>query len=242
MFDVIEAICHDVRIPLTALLGYSAMIEEELGDEMSPAQQQYLRGINESVERVSRLLDELKRRLRPGAGEAATVPLPLDIAAYLDRARFSLLPLLVARSLRCEVEVQPGTPLVAADPIHLEQVLHNLLSNAIKFTACGGLIRLRAAADPVTGALLIEVFDTGVGISADALPLLFQRYYRVAEGGEPGSGLGLAICKELVEAMGGRIGVLSEPGRGSTFWFTLPILPLLPSARAEQPSWRPARP
>ena len=120
------------------------------------------------------------------------------------------------------VEVAPGLEEVAADPDRLDQVLNNLVSNAIKFTQAGGRIALRAYPDPEAGFAVIQVVDNGPGIAAEHLPHLFERFYRVTGTKVAGTGLGLAISQKLVEAMGGKIGVISQPGKGSTFWFTLP--------------------
>jgi signal transduction histidine kinase len=100
-------------------------------------------------------------------------------------------------------------------------VLANLIQNAVRYTPPGGRIELRAAPD--ARALRFVVSDTGGGIAAEHLPRLFERFSRVPGAPAGGAGLGLYICKEIVEAHGGRVGVESDPGRGSLFWFTLPL-------------------
>jgi signal transduction histidine kinase len=111
---------------------------------------------------------------------------------------------------------------VMADPERLNLVLTNLVTNAIRHTPKGGDVRLRAAPGD-GGQVRFEVSDTGEGIDPKWFPSLFDRFFRIP-GAKPGSGvgLGLYICKEIVEAHGGRIGVESDPGHGSLFWFTLP--------------------
>jgi two-component system phosphate regulon sensor histidine kinase PhoR len=120
--------------------------------------------------------------------------------------------------------ITPELPPARADRRALEQVFTNLLDNAVKYCGMGAALRLRASQEDRT--LRVEIADTGPGIERRHLPRLFERFYRVDSGRSRdmgGTGLGLSIVKHLVEAMNGSIGVDSTPGRGSTFWFTLPI-------------------
>jgi signal transduction histidine kinase len=122
------------------------------------------------------------------------------------------------------VEAADELPEVMADPPRILQVVTNLLANARKYSPRGGQIRVSAR--QVDGPVEVAVEDHGLGIAPEALPRLFDRFYRVAGDDRrriQGTGLGLAIAKEIIEAHGGRIGALSDgPGNGSTFWFTLP--------------------
>ncbi len=121
-----------------------------------------------------------------------------------------------------KLDIASTLPAVSADEARIEQVLVNLIHNAIKFTLPGGRINISAKADG--DKLIVSVSDTGVGISEDDLPRVFERFYkadRARAGG--GTGLGLAIAKHVVEAHGGRIRVESVEGRGATFSFTLPL-------------------
>jgi signal transduction histidine kinase len=113
---------------------------------------------------------------------------------------------------------------VLADPERIQLVLGNLVQNALRHTPSGGHVELRAA--PEADALRFQVSDTGPGIAAEHLPRLFERFSRVPGGIPGGAGLGLFICKEIVEAHGGKVGVESEVGHGSIFWFTLPLAAL----------------
>jgi signal transduction histidine kinase len=112
---------------------------------------------------------------------------------------------------------------VLADPDRMQLVLSNLVVNALRHTPPGGRVELRATPEEAT--MRFEVSDTGEGIAAEHLPHLFQRFYRVPDTPSGGAGLGLFISKEIVESHGGNIGVVSAPGQGSTFWFTLPAPP-----------------
>jgi signal transduction histidine kinase len=132
------------------------------------------------------------------------------------------------------LEVDPSLPeRVRGDPDRLNEVLGNLLSNAFKFTPRGGWIRLRAAAEP--GTLHLEVEDSGVGIPADKLPMIFEKFFQVENDAQPrsaGSGLGLAISQEIVEAHGGTITAESQPGKGTIFRIVLPITSVAPANAA----------
>ena len=120
------------------------------------------------------------------------------------------------------VEGNEDLPPVLADYTRLEQVIVNLLHNAIKFTASGGQVTVRAVQQ--SGMICFCVTDTGIGIAPDDLPRIFERFYKVDRSrATSGTGLGLAIARHLIEAHGGRIWAESEPGKGSTFNFTLPI-------------------
>jgi two-component system phosphate regulon sensor histidine kinase PhoR len=129
---------------------------------------------------------------------------------------------------RAKVDIQADLPPISADPDRLERVLLNLLSNALKYSTPGTEVRITARA--VDGAVAISVSDHGPGISPDDLPHLFERFYRVkATQRKEGVGLGLFIAKTLVEAHGGHISVESEPGKGSTFTFEIPVWHHTPS-------------
>jgi two-component system phosphate regulon sensor histidine kinase PhoR len=140
----------------------------------------------------------------------------------VDRAAGRLKAQADRAGLRLETQVDTDLPRVPADEARIEQVLVNLIHNAIKFTPSSGRITVSAKADG--GNLVVAVSDTGVGISEDDLPRVFERFYkadRARAGG--GTGLGLAIARHVVEAHGGRIRVESVEGRGATFSLTLPL-------------------
>jgi DNA-binding response OmpR family regulator len=154
----------------------------------------------------------------------------LSLKARLDEKRQQL-----------EVDLPDALPPVMADKDRLIQILMNLVSNAHKYTPEGGWIRIRAR--PQGGMVRVEVQDTGIGIPPEALPRIFERFYRVDDPRvqeTPGTGLGLSIVKALVELHGGQIGVESEVGKGSTFYFTLPIARPAVSLPEPEPGARPA--
>ena len=130
------------------------------------------------------------------------------------------MPLADAKPLTLEIEFPDALPRILADAGRVVQVVSNVVGNAVKFTPAGGQIRVRAAA--AGDDVRIEVADTGPGLPADQLPHVFDRFWQARRTGRVGIGLGLAIAKGIVEAHGGHIGVESEEGKGSRFFFTFP--------------------
>jgi signal transduction histidine kinase len=230
--EVLNAISHDIKIPLTAIVGYTELLEEEAAGKLTGEQREFVRGIDENSRRVIRLLEDLLDLTRLEVGRFPIDAQALDIAEALAGTRRTLQPLIDRKGLSMVVEVDGGLPLLLADPARVDQVLNNLVSNAIKFTPAGGHLALRAYPSPDGGGAVVQVIDDGPGIAPEHLPHLFERFYRVPGATAGGTGLGLAISKGLVEAMNGTIGVISEPGCGTTFWFTLPYAATLRPAGA----------
>jgi two-component system sensor histidine kinase BaeS len=134
-------------------------------------------------------------------------------------------PRIAAKGVSCTYELPPGLPLVAIDAERIGQVLRNLLNNALTHTPAGGTISVAAELEGAGEMVAVSVCDTGCGIGAEELPLIFERFYRADRSrnrATGGAGLGLSIVRQLVEAHGGSVRATSEPGRGSCFSFTLP--------------------
>jgi signal transduction histidine kinase len=170
---------------------------------------------------MNRLIQDLLDVTQMEAGRLAITPgsvLPEQIIRDSVEAQEALA---AAASLELRADVPPGLPAVWADRDRLLQVFENLLTNAIKFTESGGRITVGAAV--TDGHVLFRVADTGAGISPDDLPHVFDRFWQAHKGGRHGAGLGLPIVKGIVDAHGGHAWVDSQPGRGSTFFFTIPV-------------------
>jgi two-component system, NtrC family, sensor histidine kinase KinB len=220
--DLVATVAHEFRTPLTSLrMAIHLCIEGTVGP-LTPKQADLLYAAREDCERLQGIVDDLLDLSRIQAGRievhARQVQSRALIDATIDQNRT------LARDKG--VELTLGAPMfdraVLADPDRLDLVLTNLVTNAIRHTPAGGDVRLRSAPDK-DGQVRFEVSDSGEGIDAKWFPTLFDRFFRIP-GSAPGSGvgLGLYICKEIVEAHGGQIGVESDVGHGSVFWFTLP--------------------
>ncbi|MBA2667463.1 MAG: HAMP domain-containing histidine kinase [Trueperaceae bacterium] len=223
--ELLANVAHEFRTPLTSLQGYL----EGIADGTFDASPETIAACGRQVRRLEHLVDDLSLLSRVETGQERLAPEATDVGRLLDQAAAGVLPQFAAKRITLDVE-HPRAPLVVrADPQRTGQVLGNLLSNALRHTPEGGAVRLRAQTDEASGAeALVEVIDDGDGIPPDAIAHVFTRFYRgdKARGrdGGSGSGIGLTIAKHIVEAQGGRIGVDSDVGRGSSFWFTLPLV------------------
>lgn len=218
--DFTRALVHELKTPLTPLIASGEALLEILQDEdeLRLAGNIY-RGAMNLERRINDLLDFARGEmgvLKVRCQQLDIAPLLLDVAAEVspqfDRKKQSL-----------ELEIDDNIPLIVADHDRLRQILLNLLNNAAKFTARGGEITLGARVD---GRMLqLSVADTGRGMSPEEQTHIFKPYYRVEDEAGPndGMGIGLTLCKMLVNLQGGDIWFESEKGRGSTFYFTLPL-------------------
>jgi two-component system phosphate regulon sensor histidine kinase PhoR len=219
--DFISNVSHELRTPLAALKALTETLQDGALDDR-PAAERFLAQMEIEVDSLSLMVSELLELSRI---ESNRVPLnriptrPIDLiepalsrmALQAERAGLKLTP-----------ACPPHLPPVQADAVRIQQVLVNLLHNAIKFTPQGGEIRIHAAEQ--AGQVIFQVSDTGIGISPDDLPRIFERFYKADRSrATSGTGLGLAIARHLIEAHGGKIWAESTPGQGSTFSFTLPL-------------------
>jgi signal transduction histidine kinase len=219
---LIATVSHELRSPLTAITGYTdTLLHDGPWDE--DTRREFLEVVSMSAGRLSGLVDNLldAATLEAGGLRLQREPVRIErVAEHVLAARR-----LLSGGCTLHLETRPGLPLADADPIRVEQVLANLVENAIKYSPRGGAIKVRIGTLD-DGMLSVSVADHGLGIPAEHLEHLFERFYRVESGGRSirGVGLGLYICRSLVESHGGQIWVDSQPGLGSTFAFTLPAL------------------
>jgi PAS domain S-box-containing protein len=217
--QTMAVVSHDLRNPL----GSVSAAAELLLDVPLPEdrQRQQLQIIQRAAERMNRLIQDLLDVARIEAGGLLVRPRSLDIVPLLREGAELMQPRIRERGLEVDV-LEPGElPAVRADYDRTLQVLTNLLVNAVRHTPRGGRIELGAGLE--NGQVTVRVSDTGTGIPDEALPHLFDRFWRPEDSDREGVGLGLAIVKGIVEAHGGRVWVESEVGKGSTFYFTLPL-------------------
>jgi GAF domain-containing protein len=219
--ELIQNISHELRTPLTFIKGYIELLQDgemgALGDEQEAA----INIVADKADVLSKLVDDIVSMLQVGAEEIETMPVDLgEIGrAAVQAAQVSA----TEAGLTLIEDIPDHLPVVFGDKRRLGQVFDNLLQNAIKFNNPGGTITVRLRNERTE--LRAEVEDTGIGIPADQLPRIFDRFYQV-DGTSTrrfgGTGLGLAIVKEIVDAHGGQVDVRSKIGRGSLFFFTIP--------------------
>ncbi len=228
---LMQDVAHELKNPLAVIHGYAHYLTKET---VSPEEtQKALRAVLSNAERLIGMVDHLQEAVRLESEGFTIEARPVEGYALLQEAAESAELEAARRGVRLHWRSPVGDSLlVNADPRRVLQVLGNLLSNALKFTPEGGTIDATAQRD---GEFVrFSVIDTGAGIPADELPMLFDRFYQTQDNTQKrkGLGLGLAICKGLVAAHGGRIWVESLPGVGSAFNFTVPaVLTSAPSPR-----------
>jgi two-component system phosphate regulon sensor histidine kinase PhoR len=219
--DFISNISHELRTPLA---GLKSLVDTLRGGAIKdrPAAKRFLKRMDAEVDALTQMVEELLELSRIESGQAplrlAPVPVSEVVVPPVDRLR----PQAERGGLDLTVLLPPELPMVLADADRARLVLTNLVHNAVKFTPPGGQVTV--AARPDGEEVILSVQDTGVGIPADDLPRIFERFYkadRARSGG--GTGLGLAIAKHIVQGHGGRIWVESVEGEGSSFYFTLSV-------------------
>jgi two-component system sensor histidine kinase BaeS len=219
--ELIGDVAHELRTPVATLQGY---LEGLLDGVVEPAPSTWAR-LHDETGRLRRLVDDLQELSRAEAGQIPLRPRPLDPAELVRLAVERLAGQFADKGLTLAVELPPTLPQVLADPERAVQVLSNLLTNALRYTPAPGGARVTART--VGQEVEFQVADTGVGIAAEHLPHLFERFYRVDKSRSRalgGSGIGLTIARALAEAMGGRLRAESPgPDHGATFTFTLLI-------------------
>lgn len=229
--DFISVASHELRTPVTTIKAFAELLI------MKPEMPEQRKGklvssINIEANRLTRLTNDLLDLSRIEAGSMQWRKEPVLIEEVIRSSIASMEPLLEGKGLRLSTAFGPPVPAVLGDRDRLIQVVTNLLSNAAKFTPAGGAITVTVRQDPAPAAqIVIEVADTGRGISAGDLEPIFEKFHRSGDqltSMIEGTGLGLAIARQIVEYHGGRIWATSKYGKGSTFVFTLPAGAVLP--------------
>jgi len=227
----ISILSHELRTPINAITGFGSILDDEVVGPLTEQQHEYLRKMLAGADTLLMLVNDLLDLSRIQAGRFYLSPQPFDFPTLVKDRLGSVQPLADRKQLHLINQVPQDLPRLVGDPQRIGQVLLNLVNNAIKFTAPGGTIHVRACLgeDAALGSertLRCEVTDTGIGIAEEDLDKLFKPFTQVDMSSTRdvgGTGLGLTISKSLVEAHHGQIGVESELGKGSTFWFTLPL-------------------
>ena len=221
--DFLASMSHEIRTPLNAIIGFADLISVD--PSLGPTTRQYAERIKGGGAALLTVVNDILDFSQIEVGALRLDPRPFALPLLIDECVALVETAARARTLALRVVLDASVPAgVVGDETRLRQILLNLVNNAIKFTHAGSVtLRIRRDA---AGRILFEIEDTGIGISAAEMPHLFERFRQVdgtIRRTYGGTGLGLAISKMLVEAMGGAIGARSEPGVGSTFWFSLDL-------------------
>ncbi|MDP2234509.1 MAG: ATP-binding protein, partial [Actinomycetota bacterium] len=224
--EFVSMVSHELRTPLTSIKGYVDLIVDGEAGEINDIQREFLQIVQENSDRLVTLINDLLDISRIESGRVHLKIEPLNIADVIAGVMETFRVVADQSDVVTAMRVARGLPRVAADRDRVGQVLMNLVSNAIKYSPGGGSVT--ASAHRRGDMVVIEVADTGMGISAEDQKHLFEKFYRVdntltREIG--GTGLGLSVCKSIVELLGGSIGARSETGKGSAFHFSLPVAP-----------------
>jgi two-component system, NtrC family, sensor histidine kinase KinB len=220
--DLVATVAHELRTPLTSLRMAAHLCLEESAGPLTAAQRDLLSAARIDGERIQALADDLLDLSRLQAGRLELDLEDVGAADLVESAEGAQRGPALEKAVAIACEVLPDCPAVRADRDRAALVLGNLLSNAVRHSRAAS--RIVVAAQPEDAHVRFEVSDEGEGIPAEYQSRVFDRFFRVPGRDAKGTGLGLAIAREIVQAHGGRIGVESEPGRGSRFWFTLPAV------------------
>ena len=218
--DLVATVAHEFRTPLTSLRMAIHLCLEQMVGPLTEKQSDLLHAAREDCERLQSMVDDILDLSRIKEGQIEMHRRPISVASLVHGAIEAHRAAAELKNVRLGASNQTSDGEVMVDPERVTLVFSNLINNAICHTPSGGSIDVRAL--PTDGVVRFEVSDTGEGILPEHQRYLFERYFRVPGSNSKGAGLGLSIAKEMVEAHGGQIGVKSERGKGSTFWFTIP--------------------
>jgi signal transduction histidine kinase len=216
---------HELRTPLNAIIGFSQVLRERMFGDVNAKQEEYLDDILTSANHLLALINDVLDLSKVEAGQFELEVAQFSLRDALERGVVMVREHATKDGVRVALAADPEVDVVEGDERRIKQVIFNLLSNAVKFTPAGGAVDVSSAR--VNGEVRVSVADTGPGIAFKDRERIFEEFRQAEAGVEQheGTGLGLALSKQLVELHGGRIWVDSEPGKGSTFVFTLPASP-----------------
>ena len=234
--DFLSKISHELRTPLNAVLGFSQLLESSRERNLTEMQLQYISEIHNAGNHLLHLINEVLDLSRIEANQLHTESINIQLAPFLNECIALILPIAKQKFIEIFTPYRNNEDLfVLADPLRLKQVMVNLLTNAVKYNKLSGTIKIYSR-EQDSGLIVIEVTDSGDGISDEHLETIFQPFTRLPQHRkEEGVGIGLALSKRLTELMGGRIGVRSSIGKETTFWIEIPGTEPEISAIARQP-------
>ena len=220
--DFLANMSHELRTPLNAIIGFSQVLREGMFGETNEKQKEYLEDILASGNHLLSLINDILDLSKVEAGQVELQIAPFSLHDALERGVVMVRERALEHGVQVAFASSEGADVVTGDERRISQVIVNLLSNAVKFSPAGGAVDVHAS--QLNGEVHVSVTDTGPGIAPDDHDRIFEAFQQTDAGIQQreGTGLGLALSKRLVELHGGRIWVESEPGKGSTFVFTLP--------------------
>lgn len=224
--DFITLAAHELRGPITILRGYTSILLDDYANTFSDDQRQILNQIQVSSNRLSSYINNILNANRYDKKQYKFTLNSVNLIDVVNQVKLDLELRAATFGSNIEWSIPNNLPNAYCDPSAIEQVLVNLVDNAIKYSHNNSIINVNFEIDPNnSNYIIISVVDHGVGITRSALPNLFSKFYRSERTGNAvgGSGLGLYICRIITEGHGGNISVQSTPGKGSTFYFTIPI-------------------
>ncbi len=225
-------VSHELRTPLTVIFQFVSILLDGLGGDLTPTQREYLGIVDRNAKQLRRMIGDLIEVTRVQSGKIELDRTAVDLHHVVSDVllSFQVSAALHDISLTSNVDAS-SLPFVYADPTRLTQILTNLVDNGLKFSAKGGTIAISASSHPENvNFVRVSVADSGCGIAVEECDRIFDQLYQIQDvrpQARKGLGLGLHICKDLVSRHGGEIWAESDPGRGTTFHFTLPVISLL---------------
>ncbi len=215
---------HELRTPLNAIIGFSEVLLERLFGELNAKQDDYLKDIHSSGKHLLQLINDILDLSKVEAGRMDLDASSFDLPSAISNAMTLIRERAQAHDITLALDADPSLGEFTADERKFKQILLNLLSNAVKFTPDGGRIEVSARREK--DDVVVAVHDTGIGIAPEDQEVVFEAFRQAGRNytnKQEGTGLGLALTRKFVELHGGRIWLESEPGKGSTFTFTIPI-------------------
>ncbi|WP_340818248.1 ATP-binding protein [Methanolobus sp. WCC4] len=222
--EFIAKMSHELRTPLNSVIGFSELLLTDSSGKLNSKQTQYVGNVKYSGKQLLELINGVLDLSKIEAKKMETLPEQFLVADAIFEVLEIISPLSREKSIEIEVLISKEVDWFYADRAKFRQILYNLIGNAIKFTPSGEKIWIKS--DMISGELSVSVIDNGIGISSDDQKLLFEPFYQVDSSLSrkyQGTGLGLSLVKKFVELHDGNITVQSEPGKGSTFTFTMPV-------------------
>jgi two-component system, NtrC family, sensor histidine kinase KinB len=221
--DLIATVSHELKTPLTSMqMAVYLMLEEKVGP-LNPKQTELLLAARNNSDRLFEMIEDLLDLARFEGGAALIEKKAISCEQLVQEVAAREKELVVSRGRELKMELEPHLPRVEVSRVRIDQVFANFVSNAVKYSPSGSTITLKASRDSAK-VVRFAVRDEGKGVPKEMRRRIFDKFFRIAEGGDEGAGLGLSIAREIVLAHGGNIGVESEEGKGSEFFFTLPAL------------------